>query len=225
MADVGRCAVGNSGAQLDKHRGRDQLLLDHLLYEPKIAGVEYFQFGLDPKLAQDLGTTAQVIRGRDIGAVAVAEIQAAAIERGNFRPVEAFAAQLDDVSHALFLAAEVTTRRRRVLQPALADADITAHAAGQIDNHIHLALAYALDDFAVMARLHAERAGVGFTHVDVDDGRAGPCRLHRRARDLFRSDRAVRALGHVGVVAGDCAGDEHVVVHDSPYWIPQVVNI
>src|ERR1700686_3508464 len=120
MADIGWRAVRNSGAELDKDRGRDQLLLDHLLHEPQIAGVEYLQFGLYSKLAQNLGAPPQIIRGRDIGAVAIAEIEAAAIKRGDIRPVQPLAAQLDDMPHALFLTAEVGARRRRVLQPALA---------------------------------------------------------------------------------------------------------
>ena len=114
------------------------------------------------------------------------------------------------MAHALFLADEVRTGRRRIGQSLVTDADVAAHAAGQIDDDVDLALADALDDFAVVARLHAEDPALRVAHVDMHDGGAGMRRVDRRLRDLLRSHRAVRALRELGVIAGDGAGDEDV---------------
>jgi len=54
-----------------------------------------------------------------------------------------------------------------------ADDDVAAHAAGEIHDDIDFAFADALDDFAVVLGLHAERARFRFAHVDVNDGGAG----------------------------------------------------
>jgi hypothetical protein len=77
------------------------------------------------------------------------------------------------VTHALFLAAKVAARSRSVRKALIADDDVAAHAAGQIDDDVDLALPDALYYFAVVAGLHAERAGLRLAHVNVHDGRAG----------------------------------------------------
>jgi hypothetical protein len=68
----------------------------------------------------------------------------------------------------------------------------------------------------VVAGLHAERAGIRVANVDVHDGGAGLRGRDGGGGDLFGRDRAVRALGDLGVVAGDGAADDDVVIHGSP---------
>ena len=60
---------------------------------------------------------------------------------GRYKPS---VAQLDDVAHALALGHEIRTGGRGILEAVLADADIAAHAAGEVDQHVNLALADAL---------------------------------------------------------------------------------
>ncbi len=98
----------------------------------------------------------------------------------------------------------------------IADDDVPAHAAGEIHDHVDLAFADALDDLPVVLRFHAEFAGFRFAHMDVHDGGS---RLRCRdggSGDLFRRDRAMRALGDLGVIAGDCTGDDDIMIHSVP---------
>src|SRR5277367_4982997 len=214
MAHVGRNSVGNAHAQLNE-RGRGQEpFLDHLPDEPEIAGVENLQLRLDPEILGNGGALAQIVGGGDVGAIAVAEVQGAAGQGGDIRPVKAFMAQVDDMAHAVFLADEIAAGARRILQPVIAHHDVAAHAAGEIHEHIDFALADALDDFAVVLGLHAEGAGFGFAHVNVNDGGAGLGGRDGRGGDLFGGDGAVRALGDLGVIAGDGAGNDDVVIHE-----------
>src|SRR3981081_1546683 len=143
VADVRGHAVRDAGAQLDHRRSRDQAFLEHLLHEPEVTGIKYFQLHLHAQLAQDAGTLAAVIGRGNVGAVAIAEVERAAIERGDVRTVQPLAAQVDDVPHALFLADEVGARRGRVRKPPVADTDITPHAAVQGDGDVHTAPAAA----------------------------------------------------------------------------------
>src|ERR1700734_1248375 len=215
MAHVGRNSVGNAHAQLNERRGGQESFLDHLPDEPEVARIEDFQLRLNAEILGNGGALAQIIGGGHVGAVAVAEIQGPAVQGGDVRPVEAFVAQVDDVAHAVFLADEVAAGARRVLQAMIPHHDIAAHAAGEVHDHIDLALANALDDFAVVLGLHAEGAGFGFAHVDVDDGRSGLGSRDGGGGDLFRGDGAVRALGDLGVIAGDGAGNDDVVIHEA----------
>src|ERR1700722_14726957 len=95
----------------------------------------------------------------------------------------------------------------------LADHDVSAHATGQVHDDVDLTLANALDHFAVVARFHAERAGLGLTHMNVHDGRAGLRRRDGGGRYLFRGDCAMGALGYLGVITGNRTGNDDVVVH------------
>ena len=117
------------------------------------------------------------------------------------------------MTHAFFLGAEVAARRRRIFEAVVADDDVAAHAAGQVDDDIDLAFTDALDYFAVVLRLHAEPAGLRLAHVNVNDGCACFGRFDRRRGDLLRRHRAMRALGHLGVIAGHGTADDDVVVH------------
>src|ERR1700722_13500252 len=107
--------------QLDERRRGEQTFLDHLFDEPEIAGVEDLQFRLDAEVLADARTLAQIIRGRYVGAVAVAEIQAAAVQRRDVGTVEAFMTEIDDMAHAIFLTDKIAARSGGVLQSVVAD--------------------------------------------------------------------------------------------------------
>ena len=168
----------------------EQPFLDHLLHEPEIAGIEDLQFRLHAQVAQDAGALAAVVRGRDVGAVAVAEVEACRSRASQCR------AGTSPSWHR-----SMTCRMRSSwltkslpgagvsLRPVLADADVAAHAAGEVDDDVDLALADALDHLAVVLGLHAEGAGLGVAHVDVHDGRAGARRLDGGVGDLLGGDR------------------------------------
>src|SRR5579863_2849523 len=213
VAGVGRHTPGNAGAQLDHRRSWNQPLLDELLHEPQVPRVEHLQFRLHLQIAQNTRTLAHVVGGGDVGAIAVAEVEGTAIERGDVRAVQALRAQLDDVPHALFLGDEVGAGGGRVGEAALADADVTAHAAGEVDQNVHLAVTDVPDDFAVVARGHAEFAAVRIAHVNVYDGGPGARRRDGGGGNLLRGNGAVGALGDLGVVASDGAGDDDIGVH------------
>jgi hypothetical protein len=52
--------------------------------------------------------------------------------------------------------------------------------------------------------------------MNVDDGRAGLGRRDGRGGDLGRGDGAMRALGDLGVIAGDRARNDDVMIHEVP---------
>src|SRR5579871_512061 len=107
MARVSRHAVGNAQAQLDQSGGGNQVFLNQLLHEPQVASVEDLEFGLDAQVLENLTALAQVVWRRNVSAIAVAEVEAAAIESGDVGAILTFCAKIDDVSHAIFLAAEI----------------------------------------------------------------------------------------------------------------------
>src|SRR5882762_1671068 len=205
VTHVGRYAPRDAHAQLNQRGRREQPLFDHLLHEPQVAGIEYFELRLHPQVLGNGGALAQIVRRGNVGAVPVAKIQRAAIERGDVGTIRAFVAEIDDVAHPILLGHEVAAGSRRVLQTMIADDDVAAHAAGEVDDDVDLALADALDDLAVVPGLHAECAGLGIANVDVNDGGAGVCGRDGGGRDLFGRDGAVRALRYLGIVAGDRA--------------------
>src|SRR3981189_1167871 len=98
----------------------------------------------------------------------------------------------------------------------IAHDDVAAHAAREIHDHIDLAVPNPFDDFTVVPGFHAECTGLGFTHVNVDYGRAGLSRRYGCGCNLSRGDRAMRALGDLGVIAGDGARNDDVVIHGVP---------
>src|SRR5581483_7833875 len=184
--------------------------LDHLPDEPEIAGIEHFQLGLHPQVAQNRGTLTKVVRRRDVSAVTVAEVETAAVERGDIGTVEPLVAQVDYMAHAVFLTAEVGSFGRRVLQSVVTDADIAAHAAGEVDDDVDLAFADALYHFTVVTCLHAEGARFGVAHMNVHDRGACLGRLDGGIGNLLGRNGAVGAPGDLGVVAGDGTGDDDI---------------
>src|SRR5580700_4200631 len=119
------------------------------------------------------------------------------------------------MAHSILLADEVAARARCAFEALIRDHDVATHAAGQIDDHVDFALADAFDNLAVVAGIHAELAGFRFPYMNVNDGRAGLGGGNRRSRNFRGSNRAVRALGNLGVVTGDSAGNNDVLIHKS----------
>jgi hypothetical protein len=217
VSHVGRNAIGDAHAQLNERWGAEEAFLDHLLDEPQIAGIEDFQFRLDAEVLADAGALPQVIGRRHVGAIAVAEIQAAAVQGRDVGPVQTLMAEVDDVAHPILLADEIAARSGRVLEPMISDDDVAAHAARKVHDHIDLALPDALDDLPVVPCFHAERTRFGLTNVNMDDGRARLGRRNGGGGDFRRCDGAMRALGDLGVIPGDRARNDDVVIHNSPY--------
>src|SRR5438874_461220 len=145
VPDVRGHPVGDAGAQLDHGGGGDQAFLDQLLHEGQITGVEHFQLHFHAQVTQDASALTLVVGRGNVGAVAIAEVERTAVEGGDVGAVQSLAAQFDDVPHALLLAHEVGTGGGGVLEAAPADTDIAPHAAGEVDEHVDLALADALE--------------------------------------------------------------------------------
>src|ERR1700686_594910 len=104
------------------------------------------------------------------------------------------------MAHASLLAQEISAWRGSIRESLVADVDIPTHAAD------------ALDDFAVVARLHAEDAAFGIAYMNMNDGRTRASGIDRGLRNLLRRHRAMRAFGELGVIAGDGTSDKDVAV-------------
>src|ERR1700722_8818251 len=156
---VRRHAVRDAHAELNEGGGGDEILLDHLPDEPEVAGIKHFELGLHAEVFENLCALAQVVRGRDVCSVAVAEVEAAAIQSRYVGALETLVAKVDHVPHAVFLTAKICSFGGRVLQTIVADADVAAHTAREVDDDVDLALADTLYDLAIVARLHAESPG------------------------------------------------------------------
>ena len=80
---LGRGAVRDAHAQLVHRRVVDQALGDELVGEPQVPGVEDLQLGPHAQLLDPLGARAQHVRRADVDQAALAEVQAAAVERAD----------------------------------------------------------------------------------------------------------------------------------------------
>src|SRR5882724_1718436 len=203
---IRRRAPGNAEADLEQRRLRQQPFLHHLLGEPEMAGIEYFELRLDAELVDPPGALAQILRRGDVDHVAVAEIQRAAIERANFRQ------QLFDMDEPLERSHHVRRRAGlgRLVVPHL---EVATHAGGEIDHHVGAAAADALDDFAVEGGIAAALAGLGIAHVDVGDRGAGLGRLDGGIGDLLGGHGNGRMLAHGVAGAGNRAADDDLGIH------------
>jgi len=72
-----------------------------------------------------------------------------------------------------------------VLESPLADTDIAPHAQVRLTRTSTSLSADALDDLAIVARGHAELAGLRVAHVDVHDGGSGARRVDGGGGDLL----------------------------------------
>src|SRR5690348_10102535 len=89
-----------------------------------------------------------------------------------------------------------------------AEVDVATHAAGEIDDHLLILFADALEDLAEQSGVAAGCARGRVAYVNVHDRRPGSVSLERRGCDLRGRDRDVRAFLHRVAGAGDGAGDE-----------------
>ena len=93
--------------------------------------------------------------------------------------------------------------------------EVAAHARGQVEHHVDVGGAHALDHLAVQPRVARPLAGRGIAYVNVRDRRAGASRLDRGVGDLLRRDgHPIAAIGR-GAGTGDGAGDEGFPLHES----------
>ena len=52
---------------------------------------------------------------------------------------------------------------------------VTAHAGGQVDDHVNVGGTDPIDHFTVQVDISGPDSGERVTHVDVHDGRTRPC--------------------------------------------------
>ena len=145
----------------------DEPLLDQLVREPHLAGVEDLQLRLDAELLDARRHGAQ-LDGRDHGdVVAVAEVHAAAVERADLgQQLLDVLEPLEGRDHvAAGAAATVGWASSTTRSPPMPVVRLMMTSVG--------ALADALDDLAVVLEPPRGRAGLRVAHVDVRDGRAG----------------------------------------------------
>ena len=76
---------------------------------------------------------------------------------------------------------------RRVLRP---DHQVSAHAAGEIQDDCGFASLILVDDLAKQGRIAAAGAGLRIPHVQMHDGGAGGMGVERRGGDLRPASRA-----------------------------------
>src|SRR5699024_6715310 len=101
QAGIRGSAVGDALAQLVERRIVQEALLVHDVGEPQVAGVEDLQLRLHAQLADARGTGPHHVRGRDVDAGALAEVEGAAVQGAYLR------AQGLDVREALRLVDEI----------------------------------------------------------------------------------------------------------------------
>ena len=89
-----------------------------------------------------------------------------------------------------------------------AEHEIAAHARCQVEHHVDVGRAHALDDLAVQLGVARAAAGRRIAHVDVRDRGAGACRLDRGRR---RSRRASPARGRCDPVVAPAPVTAHVM--------------
>ena len=98
---------------------------------------------------------------------------------------------------------------------AVARHPVAAHAGGQVDHHVRIAVAHPLDRLAEQLGIAAALAGLRVAHVQMGDRRARPGGLDRRVCHLFRRHGHARVLVQSIAGAGHGACDDNLVVHGS----------
>ena len=168
----------------------------------------------DAELLDLLGALAEHVRGADVDQAALAEVEAAAVERADVGE------QLLDVGEPVDAAHQVgaVDERRRVVR---VEHQVAAHAGGGVDDDVDVGGPDPLDDLAVERDVPGALAGLWVADVDVDDRGPGACRGDAGLGDLLGGHRHV--LGAADGVAGpgQGAGDHDVAVHG---WVSLVVT-
>jgi hypothetical protein len=181
-------------------------------------GVEDLHLRADTELLDLLGPLAQHVGRADVDQAALAEVEAAAVERADVGE------QLLDVREPVHSADQVGALHegRGVVR---VEHEVAAHARRGVDDDVDVRRADPLDHLAVQRHVPRPLAAPGIAHVDVHDG--GPCSCRRDARlgDLLRGHRHV--LGPADGVSGtgQRAGDHDGAVHGAYSfvvwsWVP-----
>ncbi len=191
-----------------------QALFDHLLGEPQVAGIENLQLCLHAQFGNVLGASAQLLRGRDVDRVAIAEIERAAVERANLGQ------QLFDVGQAGQRPDQIGAGAELHWGFIWADFQIAAHAGSEVDDDVDVGFANTLHDLAIQRHVTAELAGLWVAHMAVDYSGPGFGSLDGGGGDLFRGDGHPLALAGGVARAGERAGNDDVVVHGLKSWCP-----
>ena len=219
---VVRRAPGHTQAELHQCGAVQHAVLHELFRKPKMAGVEGFDLRLHAEpghlpahLLQHAGRVHHHIVG-------FGEIHRAAVQRADFG--QAFAdmgqpfAGTDQIGSVL-------RQRQRALDRACDD--VAAHSGGQVQHHVHIRVANAFGDFAVIVQFAGRRAAVRITDMAVHDRSTGPGRGDGAFGDLLRGPGHMRAAILRRARTGNGAGDEDVPVHlqwhlgpSLPYAIP-----
>ena len=190
-------------AQLVHRRVADHALLDQLIRDVDAAGVEHLDLGFDPCFLEGFADPAHHVLGADVDAFL--------LENGADIEATDLGLDLDRMLDALLDGADVTAFRR--LAGVVVPGDVQAAvAAGEIQNHVGIAVAHAVCHLCEELLAHAILAGFRLPHMAVGNRRPRLCRLDRGGRDLFRRDRNCRVLSHRIAAAGDRAGHDDLSV-------------
>lgn len=96
---------------------------------------------------------------------------------------------------------------------ARADFQVTAHAGCQVHDDVDTGVTNTLHHLPVQRSIAARLAGLRMAHMAMRHRRAGLGRFDRGGGDLRRRDRHIGILADGVASAGQCAGDDDVVVH------------
>jgi hypothetical protein len=147
-ARVVRSSVGDAHAELQHRRLVDEPLLDELLREHEVPGVEDLDLRANAELA-DLARHLTQHRGRirhDV--VAFGEVHRPAVERADL------GSQLGDVLEALGRTRHVGSLEvRRERRVDASQHEVAPHACGEVEHHVHVRRADPLDDLAIEGRV------------------------------------------------------------------------
>jgi hypothetical protein len=185
-------------------RAGERAVAQQVAQEGDVAGVEQLDLGHRAGGADGDGHAADVERRVDdhLGP----RVHGVEVEGGDVGP------QCGDVGGAPLRRGERGAGAGE-LRVGLTGDEAAARAGGEVDDDLRVPLADALHDLPVEAEVHGGSAGFGVAHMEVDLGGAGLGRLQRAFGDLPRRDRQVRRRLRRGQVAGDGAGDDHLVAH------------
>ena len=172
----------------------------------------------DAELLDALGAVAEHVGGADVDQAALAEVEAAAVERADVGQ------QLLDVLEPLDAADQVGAldEGRRVLR---VEHQVAAHAGGGVDDDVDVAGADPLHRLAVERDLARALAGLRVAHVDVHDRGARPRRGDARDSAICSGVTGTCSDLPDGVAgAGEGTGDDDLAVHRGSHGFTSVVS-
>ena len=93
------------------------------------------------------------------------------------------------------------------------EGEITAHAGGEIDDHVGIGFADALHHLPVKGRVPGTDAGLGIPDMAMGDSGARPGRLQSCIGDLFGCHRKIGMLTHGVAGTGNGTADKDFEIH------------